>query len=261
MPSGTAYIQAKMLNQESHSLFELMTENKGLEIEKMMRLYIIPFLKKKMDTSKEISTTLESHDVAQLDSMFIKAEVTRRLNAHVKSHMLNDNGQGGTVAPPMDMQAEAQNVQSDLNATGNTRFIKPSDIDSVTWKEIFKDLEWECEVEVTNEQSDKQAIMATLSTVMQTVASNPAVLNDPNMKMVFMQILELTGSMSPLQLKQLPPAQPNAPTTVPNTSINYKDLSPELQAQLAGDAGLKSTNGGGASPVVGGGGANLPVKQ
>src|ERR1035437_1829402 len=192
MPSGTAYIQAKMLNQESHSLFELMTENKGLEIEKMMRLYIIPFLKKKMDTSKEISTTLESHDVAQLDSMFIKAEVPRRLNAHVKSHMLNDNGQGGTVAPPMDMQAEAQNVQSDLNATGNTRFIKPSDIDSVTWKEIFKDLEWECEVEVTNEQSDKQAIMSTLSTVMQTVASNPAVLNDPNMKMVFMQILELT---------------------------------------------------------------------
>jgi hypothetical protein len=60
-PSGTAWRQVEALLQESHSLFELMTENKGLDIEKMLRKYVIPFLKKKLDTKEEIVATLEAH--------------------------------------------------------------------------------------------------------------------------------------------------------------------------------------------------------
>lgn len=58
-PSGTAWRQVEALLQESHSLFELMTENKALHLEDMLTTYIIPFIKKKIDTSKEISATLE----------------------------------------------------------------------------------------------------------------------------------------------------------------------------------------------------------
>lgn len=208
MPSGTAYRQVAILNQESHSLFEIMTENKGLAIEAMMRKYIIPYLKKQMDTSEEISATLESHDITKLDSLYIKAMATKKNNDYVKEAMLTDNGLGGTVAEPFDMEKEMADLQAKLNETGNQRFIKPSDIDSMTWKEMFKDLEWDVEVEVTNEQSDKEAVMTTLTTVLQTIATNPAVLNDPNMKMLFNKILETTGSLSPIELNPVNPTQP-----------------------------------------------------
>lgn len=241
MPSGTAYRQVAILNQESHSLFEIMTENKGLAIEEMMRKFILPYLKKQMNTSDEIAATLKSHDITKLDAMWINAEVTRKKNDHIKKAMLNKNGLGGELAGPFDVEAQKQSIQQELNQQGAQRFIAPSDIPTTTWSEVFKDLEWEVEVEVTNEQSDKEAILATLSTVLQTVIGNPSALQDPNARLVFNKILETAGSISPIELVTPPPAQPQQPAQpAPKTSINYKDLPPDLQGQLADQAGLKS---------------------
>lgn len=206
MPSGTAYRQVAILNQESHSLFEIMTENKGLAIEEMMREFVIPHIKKQMDTTDEISATLEDHDIEKIDNMYIGAEATRRMNTKIKDAMLKDNGLGGEVAEPFDLEAEKASIKAEIGEMGNQRFIKPSDVPSKTWKELFKDLEWDVEVEVTNEQSDKEAVMTTLTTVLQTIASNPMVLNDPNMKMLFSKILEATGAVSAIEIKQSAPS-------------------------------------------------------
>ena len=56
--------------------------------------------------------------------------------------------------------------------------------------------------------------MTTLTTVMQTVAANPAVLQDPNMKMLFNKILEMTGQVSTIELstQALPTQAPQAMT-------------------------------------------------
>lgn len=241
MPSGTAYRQVAILNQESHSLFELMTENKGLAIEEMMRKYIIPYLKKNMDTTDEIAAILSEQNITKLDALYIPAEANRRRNAHIKKAMLKQNGQGGELAAPFDLEAEKQSIQSDLNQSGNTRYLTPSSISEKTWDSVLEDLEWEVEVEVTNEQSDKDAVLATLNTVLQTIASNPTLLQDPNAKMVFNKILEATGSISPIELMNPAPAKPQGPSIPPpKTSINYKDLDPALRGQLASQAGLQA---------------------
>lgn len=239
MPSGTAYRQVAILNQESHSLFEMMTENKGLAIEAMMRKYVIPFLMKKMDTSEEISATLEAHDITRLDTMYFEAELIRRNNAHIKKYMLDDNGQGGRLAPAFDVETERRKLQAEFADMGNQRFIKPSNISTTTWKEVLKDFVWECEVEVTPEQSDKEAIMTTLSTVLQTIANNPQVLQDPNMKLLFNKILETTGAVSAIEI-----SANQTPTVNPATQ------TPEQINQA-----LKPTNkvGGGQPAQVGGG--------
>lgn len=242
MPSGTAYRQVAILNQESHSLFEIMTENKGLAIEAMMRKYIIPYLKTKMDSSDEIASTLEDHQITTLDSMYIKAESIRRKNAHVKKHMLEDNGLGGSVAPEFDMQGEQSSIQQDLNATGNQRFLKPSDVSDKTWNDMFANLEWDVEVEVTNETSDKEAVMTTLTTVLQTIASNPNVLQDPNMKMLFNKILAATGEVSPVELSTPKPSP--RPQNKVSESLNYKDAPDDIRRQIESQAGMKPSTAG-----------------
>lgn len=240
MPSGTAYRQVAILNQESHSLFEIMTENKGLAIEAMFRKYVIPFLMKKMDSVEEISTTLETYDLTKLDAIYFDAELIRRKNKYIKDYMLKDNGKGGEIAPEFDLEAERRKLQADFADMGNQRFIKPSDIDDVKWKDVLNDFVWECEVEVTAEQTDKEAIMTTLSTVLQTIANNPQVLQDPNMKLLFNKILEITGAVSAIEISA------NATPTV-----NPATQTPE-QIQQA----LNPTNkkvGGGQPTQVGGG--------
>lgn len=209
MPSGTAYRQVAILNQEAHSLFGIMTENKGLAIEEMMRRFVIPYIKKKMDTSEEISVTLDHHGIRQIETMYVSNEAIRRHNAKVVFEALNNQPITG-----LDITEEENKIKNELAQDGNQRFIKPSKIPTKTWRELFKDLVWEVEVEVTNEQSDKDAVLTTLTTVMQTIAGNPAVLQDPNMKLIFSKILETTGVISAIELSETP--APQQPQNQPN---------------------------------------------
>ncbi|MFH1229551.1 MAG: hypothetical protein V1678_03955, partial [Candidatus Aenigmatarchaeota archaeon] len=198
MPSGTPYSLGALLTQQASSLFELMTENKGLHLEDMLVKYILPFIKKKMDTTEEISATLESHQIKQLDSAFVPKEAIRVANRQIKEDILN-----GKITQQPDMALIESQIQGKLNEFGNQRFIKPSEINGKTWKKIL-DIEWIPEIEVTNEQADKQAVLTTLSTVFQTMA-NPAtaqVLQTEQGKAVFNKILEISGSFSPIEIQQ-----------------------------------------------------------
>jgi hypothetical protein len=220
-PSGTAWRQVQALLQESHSLFELMTENKGLALEEMLRKFIVPFVKKQMDNTDEIAEILSDSQIKWIDSRYLPNQVISRVNDIKKQTILS--GQiYDTANEPMDAQMAQIGVQQNLDQMGNQRFLKPSDIDETTWKEALKDLEWELDIDITGENKDKQGAMATLTTVLQTIA-NPAtaaVLQTPEGKIVFSKILELSGTVSPLELSQMPKAQPMAQPAQPMQPIN-----------------------------------------
>lgn len=96
-PSGTAWRQVEAIQQEAHSLFELMTENKGLDIEKMLRHYVLPFLKRQLNNDDEVSATLDAHGIERIDAMYIKNEATRRANDKAVEAILN-----GEIAQPVE---------------------------------------------------------------------------------------------------------------------------------------------------------------
>lgn len=215
-PSGTAWRQVETLLNESHSLFDLMTQNKGLHVEDMMTHYIIPYLKTQMGNADEISTTLTDSDITNIDSKFIKNYAIRHVNKHILDTVLK----GGMVTPQQqqDMTQQAQGqIKGQLAELGNQRFFKPSDIKDATWKEVFKDLEWDVKVDVTGENSNKDAV-TTLNTMLGTIAKNPAILQDPNARLIFNQILMETGVVSPLELSTAaaqPPVAPPQPAQPP----------------------------------------------
>ena len=202
-PSGTAWRQVEALLQESHSLFELMTENKALHLEDMLTTYILPYVKKQMDTSKEISATLESYQIQKIDKMYVPYEATRRLAQKlIKAIIENPEAEAPDVTDEMKAKEE-QDVREDLIAQGNQRFFSPDDVSDMTWKEMFKNLEWDLEIDITGEQKDNQSDMATLSTVLQTVVSNPQALENPKVKVIFNKILSKTGTVSPIELSEM----------------------------------------------------------
>lgn len=195
-PSGTAWRQVEAIQQEANSLFELMTENKGLAIEDMMREYIIPFVKKQLDTKEEIVATLEVNGIQKIDEMYIRNEAIRRSNKQVVETILN-----GGIAEQPDLQMEQQNIQNELSDMGNQRFYSPGEI---SWKEYFKDVEWDLEVDITGEQAQNQNDLATLNTVFTTIAANPQILQTKDGKMIFNKILEKSGTVSPAEISMQP---------------------------------------------------------
>lgn len=236
-PSGTAWRQTQALLQENHSLFELMTENRGLDMEYALREYVLPFLKKKMDTTKEVAATLDAHQIQKVDAAYITSTAVKAANDMVKEKILNGElPEEGEQA--LFMQQHATETQSALQAQGTQRYFKPSDLDDKTWKEVFKDLEWEVEVDVTNENLDTAA-METLNTLLATIAGNPQIVNEPNARMIINKILRLSGTVSTVELAAVPPPQPQQEKDTVSESMNYKDTPEDIKRQIEAKAGLQ----------------------
>jgi hypothetical protein len=224
-PSGTAWRQVEALLNESHDLFTLMTENKGLYLEQMLRRFVIPFLKKQMDNSDEISAILDAHNISKIDAMYVPTEAKKRFNekaveAVIKALETDDMSQLPEAYNPA--QAEAQ-VKAEQAPLGNQRFFKPSEVDNKTWKEVLKDLEWELDVNITGESQDKNTVLTTLSTALNAVA-NPAYANNPQAQLIVSKILNATGVISPLEIASTPAPQPQVPQGAPQPVVPPQPL-------------------------------------
>jgi len=228
MPSATAARQVEALQQEAHSLFELMTENKGLALEEIWRMFVIPSIKKELDTKDEIVASLADAGVKQIENIYIKAEATRRIADKAIEAYLADEPM------PEDTQTSMEkDIKDQLDQFGEVRFLKPDDLDAKTWKEVFKDFEWGVEVEVTNEQHDKAATLTTLTTVLVQLAGMG---DSENARMVLAKILEETGTFSPMELTKLsatpmPASMPQVdPSQLPSTTAQ----TPTTQTPVGG---------------------------
>lgn len=205
--AGTAWRLQEALLNESYSLFELMTENKGLYIEQMLRERILPYLFKKYDTDEEISALLEKNDIEKIDRRFIRSEAIRRVNKRmIKSAMDIMRGQDLDLvaedAETQILQNEEKGVQESLQELDGLRYVKPSE---VSWKKQFEGIEWDIDIEVTPEAHNVQEMLTTISTALKTV-TDPNFENNPRAQALVGKILELTSAMSPIEYYALPSA-------------------------------------------------------
>jgi len=217
--SGTAWRQTEALLQESYNLFELMTENKQLYIEDMLREYIIPYLKKQMDTTDEVVATLDDYDINRIDAKYIKNKAIADTNDALIDMVLKDQ----VPTPEMQAQMTQENmngIQAGLQELGSKRFFKPSELDNKSWREQFKDLEWELDYNAGGEAKNIQEALATLNTAL-NVMMNPAYETNPKAQLVVNKILNLTGVISPIEMQAVPPTpqpiQPVSPIDGSNT--------------------------------------------
>lgn len=196
MPSGTAFRQAAIVQQEAHSNFGVMIENKGLFLEELFKEHITPYILKQMDTTEEISATLDSYGIDKIDQMYIGSEAVKRFNHKAVEAVINR-----TELPNLDQ--ERAGVQQEL-AQSSQRYLKPSDIETKTWKEVLGDFEASMVYDIVDENRDVQATLDTLNNTFQILASNPAILQNPQAKMLFNKILSASGEVSPVELANVP---------------------------------------------------------
>ena len=226
-PSGTAYRLQQLITNESHSLFELMTENKGLAIEDMFREHIGPFIKTQLDTTEEVMDTLDSQGVTQFDSMYIPNEAIRRNNKRIIDQVLS-----GQVADQGDLASIEQGIKKELSVYGNQRSLKPND---VTWAKVLEGFEMEVEVDPTKESEDTEAALTSLATTFQTIASLAGRPMTPDERLTFNAIMEKAGTVSPLQLSNAQAQMPmqNMQVGGPTSPQTQLTNQPQMQNMAA----------------------------
>jgi len=206
--SGTAWRQTEASLEESHSLFELMTENRGLSIVEMMTKYVIPHLKgSKINNSDEIIAILDEHDIKQIDSKLIKLETEKKVKREIIDSLVK-----GELPLTLDVKATEEGIAKELGEMGNTRSFVPSEVSNTEWKDYLDGMEWELDIDVTGEATDSRTAIATLSTVYQTAIAN----GDVDMaRLILNKILTMTGAVSPLELSTTKSPQPQQQELAP----------------------------------------------
>ncbi len=221
--SGTAWRQTEAVLSESHSLFELMIQNKGLELEAMIREVIIPFIKEtKLNNSDEISETLNDYDIERIDSRYIKNEAINQTNREVIDRVLEGGDFQEGEAEQM-LQENEQSISERVKSTGNQRFFKPS---QVNWKEQFEGMEWELEVDITGEAKNSQEALTTLNTALKLVVT-PGFGENKKAQMIVGKILEMTGAISPVEWNSIQSEQPQQQEKVGGNIPDFKQQNKE----------------------------------
>jgi hypothetical protein len=228
--SGTAWRQTEAILQENYNLFELMTENKGLAIEEMLRERIIPHFKKSLDTTKEVSARLEANDIERLDARFIKNMSHKRVNEIILKRMDEDPNYVPTPAEQqMLLQKEKANLGAVLAEMGNERFFKPSDLGDDTWRKQFENTEVDIEADITGENFDTKEAMATLNTALKMVMT-PGFEQNKRAQNIVGRILELTNAMSPVEYYAVGQAEQAQPQPQPQPQqLPQPAPAPEFQ--------------------------------
>ncbi len=200
-PSGTAWRQTEAILGENHSLFEEMTWNRKLDIEEAMRRFIIPFIKKQLDTKDEVVATLDDYGIDKVEAKYVKSETIKRSNAEIADRLLS-----GEMVSPEEQMASLQNNQEQVKAQfegmGDNRFLTPSDTNDKTWKDVFKDYEFEAEVDIQTNDVDKDAA-TTLNSLLSFFARKQGQPLTPEEKLTVEKILMLTKTVSPMELSSV----------------------------------------------------------
>ena len=198
----SAYAKEALMLQQSQQNFDIMTQNKGLSLEQMFIKFITPFILKKLNNSDELVMELGDYGIEQIDKKYISSRAAKVFNYKAVEAVINQQEMP-------DLQTETQNVQQELTDMGMQRFIKPSEISSKTWKDIFEDFEASVEYQITDENVDKNNVMQGISNLMTTLA-NPngqAFIRTPEGKLLFNETLNLLGIINPVQIQAQEPQQ------------------------------------------------------
>ncbi len=192
-PAGTPYSQTALLNQVGSKPFDYKREEWGIHLTKIFENWVIPYLIKKLKKPH----TLVSSDFTDVELEKIDESIANTtVNQSLVSMVLNDE----EISPDLQ-QTMTTGAKDSLKKQGKKRYIEIPE-------KYFDDIEAKVTVVTTGEQKNKAVILQSLSTILQTVQAsfNPTngtfgVLEDPTLKKIFDEIVELSGTgISPVSL-------------------------------------------------------------
>lgn len=227
----SAKLQAAVL-QQSGSVMQNLQEDLGILWTEVFEDWVMPYLGKKLNTE---------HILAHEFSLDELKEIDRNFAVHTANDRAKEEILSGNIVSAEDYANFMQQADEMIKRTKATRFLDLP-------KNYYKKAKSKITFNITGEQKDKQAAIDSLMGILQIYQANPALINDPVMTQIFMQLIELSGAgVSPVSIigaiqekaRMDAEATKGQPKDKISQSINFKDLPPDGMVQLAAKAGIK----------------------
>lgn len=184
MPSSTPATNAVIQNQNVMSYFSLKRENFGLFWQRMFNDKIAPLLMKDLKTEHVLRFIGEPEEIAKFDDT---------VSPYFVKQKMIDELLRGNVVDEIGLEKIKQDVAIELKKNGAERFVN-------VMRDHYKDTEFEFDFIVTNEQVDTAIQSQNMFMVLQQLAQNPSLVDDPVLRTVFYKYCEEIG-IQPMELE------------------------------------------------------------
>jgi hypothetical protein len=184
-PSGQAFRLQAMVTNQSASQFDYRREEMGIFIREIFMDWILPYLIKKLKKGHTLVSEFSKEELDRIDQAYINSLIKQELEKAVEN---------GEIVDPMQVEELRMEALEKLATTGSHRYIEIPD-------NFFDGIKVKIDIVTTGEQQNKQATLESMSNIFQTVAANPAILQDPVLSEIFYSMVETAGaSISPVTL-------------------------------------------------------------
>lgn len=172
MPSGTAFRQTLILNQEANSHFDYRKEEMGLFQQEIMTDWVLPHLAKKINKKHILSSEYSPSELKAINKAFALSK------ANSKFIDLILDGKAVTTE-------DYDNYVSQMEAlTTGKPFLEVPD-------GYFTDFEPSISVITTGEQRNKAVQLESIFSIINAVSANPNLMRDPVLATLFSRLIEI----------------------------------------------------------------------
>jgi hypothetical protein len=220
-PSTTALGQTQIAVAQATGVYAFKRQNLALMLRPFFNELVLPQLMKDLTAEHIMRFTGTAQELEKLDQA--AAEL------HANDVILKTALMGGRVDLTLQQAARDKAIK-EYRKHGTNRFLKIKN-------EFYKDAEFDFDFNIDNEQIDPNTILQGIQTLFGFL-QNPAVLQDPRLKMLFYQAAEQLG-ISPAEMEfadsqatdmqqkgQLPTlAQQNQPQPSPVQQVQQPQLA------------------------------------
>ena len=232
LPAATPFRLGAQLGSSAAKIFEFIRENCGLFVGSVMNDWVLPSLAETLTGEHVLKLMGSTDDLATFMAAYRKSVLLDQVKQYVlKNHYLPTKEEFLTAEKALAEQIGGM----DKKLKVVEGFFTDTDLEDLR---IFFD--------PTGERADKGAQMETQTNLLQILASNPTILQDPNTRMILGRILEASG-ISPLKLAGFvsEPQTPPSPMLPGGSGAEGGDPSPASPA-----AQKFAANQGSASPFA-----------
>lgn len=205
IPASTPATNAVIQNTNSISVFLFKRQNFALFLQEFFNELVLPQVLKDLSEEHILRFVGDVTSLPAIDSVFINEELA--MSVLMKGRPLTED----------EIAAITFEAQERLGRTGNERFVKIKE-------KLYNDLEFEFDINIVNEQENAQIISQNTFTLLQAMASNPTLLDDPVFKTLLFDYAEQIG-VSPARLELA--ASKRRPVNQANPNGLSEALSPQ----------------------------------
>lgn len=199
MPSATPFRLGFILQRAASGYFDMKREDIGLQLKKYITEIVVPEFKKNKRTKHLFNFTGVDDELALVEKFLVESKLTVAIKKQIEA--------GRGVPTEDEINVERKRLSRKLENRTN-RQIKMADGE-------FENIKYKLDLLITGESADVGSIIDTLTTTLQTIATNPGILQNPATRKILFTILDKAGiNPEELGLAQQRPEETLSPEAI-----------------------------------------------